>query len=213
MITRQPLGNNRFRYSFDRSEYSVAPGDTVAVTVYLRETFDPSTSSSLLTVGSDGLISGALRLQIGSPIPTRPARVQSASAIVGNPRFDFAIIPQLPETMFENSAGIIALSSNPVFGEIGLATRQCVTVSIELGTFGYTAGPVPGEVTCLLASNLGIHPRMSTDYLVTASGLVLDDRMEPDVAIIKVNPQASSAHFQAGKAQRTDVVSRSGRRW
>jgi hypothetical protein len=43
----------RFQCFFDRSNYTVAPDDTVTVRLLIQETFNPRTDESLLTHGTD----------------------------------------------------------------------------------------------------------------------------------------------------------------
>jgi hypothetical protein len=181
----------RLQYFFDQSDYSVAPGGTVAVTVFLRETFNPSIGSSLLAPGTDGLVSAGFMIQCRSTPPSRPALVLATSAIAGNPGFDFATIPQLPVPTFEHTAGIVALSSNPVYGEIGSRTPSRETVLLTLATFTFTGGPAPGDVTHLTALNAETNLRLASDTVVTASGLVLDSLLEPGRATITVRTEAS----------------------
>jgi hypothetical protein len=213
MFDQSPPQKVRLQYFFDRANYSVGPGGVVAVTVFLRETFNPSTGSSLLAPGTDGLISGAVLIQVGYPIPTRPAQVKTTSAITGNPGFDFAIIPQLPVPTFANSAGIVELSANPVFGEVGSRSATCETVLLALATFTYTAGPVPGEVTYLTAMNTEVNPRMPGETIVTASGVALDSLLQPASATITVSPKAARAHSVREEESLTGVSGLAGRVW
>src|SRR5262249_39603320 len=108
MVTSANLTTSRLQYAFDRPEYTVVPGGTVDVTVFLRETVDPATGPSLLAPGGDGLVSIGFAIQARTDA-ARPARVRSASCITGNPEFDFAVIPQLSVPTVENAVGLIAL--------------------------------------------------------------------------------------------------------
>src|ERR1700722_6570373 len=142
MLNRAFCQKVRLQYLFDRTNYCVAADGTVAVTVFLREIFDPAVSSSLLAIGEDGLISGGVLIQGDQPTPTRPARVRTTSSITGNPSFDFAIIPQLPVPTYANSVGLVELSADPVFGQERSRTARIATVLLALGTFTFTAGPL-----------------------------------------------------------------------
>jgi hypothetical protein len=183
----------RLQYFFDRSDYNVSPGAAVAVTVYLQEIYNPCVRSSLLAPGTDGLIGGGFMIQARSETPSRPAVVRTTAAIAGNPAFDFAIIPQLPVSTIEYSAGLVSLSSNPVFGEVGSRTAGRATVLLPLGTFTFTAGSVPGEVTHLTARTTEMNLRVAGETIVTASGIVLDALVEPGHATITVTAERSEA--------------------
>jgi hypothetical protein len=213
MVASSFTETSRLQFAFDRPDYSVVPGGTVAVTVFLRETFNPVFGSSLLAPGTDGLISGGFMIRARSATPTRPARVRSTSAIAGNPAFDFAIIPQLPVPAFDDSAGVVALSSTPVFGEFGSRTTSWETVLLPLGSFTFTAGFVPGEVTYLTALNTEINMRMASDTFVTASGRVLDGLLEPGSATITVTMLASETPSLADEACLKGTPGHSNQPW
>src|SRR5262249_45482287 len=84
------------QYAFDRSDYRVAPGGTVAVTVAIQEVFSERSGAALFAPGADGLIGGGVLVRLTGPLPSRPARVKSIADIKGNWHFDFALMPQLP---------------------------------------------------------------------------------------------------------------------
>lgn len=184
----------RLEYFFDRSNYAVAPQGAVAVTVFLRETFNPKEWVSLLAPGGEGLVHGGVLVD-ASTAAGRPARVKSVSAIAGNPAFDFALIPQLSQSKSASSAGILGLSSDPVFGEVVSKTATSETVLLPLGTFIFTADHFPGDVTFLtamIADNIAETPGHN---VVTTSGIVLDPVISTARAVITVSPKPAVPHL------------------
>ncbi len=201
-----PPARVRLEYFFDRPTYTVIPGGAVAVTVFLRETFDPRDGSPLLAPGTDGLIHGGVLVEASSPPPACPARVKATSNIAGNPAFDFAIIPQLLESKSTHAAGILELSGSPVFGEVASRTATCETVLLPLGTFLFTAGGVPGEVTfitAMISENCAEYPG---DNNVTNSGFTLDPLIRPGRAMITVSPKVAGPHFAGDMSGLADVL-------
>lgn len=158
----------------------------MAVTVSIQETLNPQTDASLLAPGTDGLLGGGLLVQVIAPLPASPAQVRSPSAIQGNSAFDVIQLPQLPAPGVANSAGLLELASNPVFGSITSLTATSETVLLPLGTFTFTAGNVPGEVSDLEAMNTTIDGVTPSANNVTASGIVLDPLLQPGSATITV---------------------------
>jgi hypothetical protein len=200
----------RLQYFFDRSNYTVAPGGTVAVTVFVQETVKPSDDSSLLGPGRDGLIRGGVVVQVGLPAPTKPARVRSTSAIAGNSGFDLAIIPQIPSPSTSACAGILELSQSPVFGEVVSRSATCQSVLLPIGTFTFTAGPVAGEVTFLTAMAMEDAGDIAGGSNVTNSGIVLDPVIQPGTAMITVSKSVRIADSvrELGAAAEANLIGR-----
>jgi hypothetical protein len=180
------LAGPQYQYVFNQPNYTVAPGGAVAVTVSILETLNPQTDASLLAPGTDGLIGGGLLVQVAAPLPTSPAKVTSPSAIQGNSAFGVIQLPQLPAPGVANSAGLLELASNPVFGTITSLTATSETVLLPLGTFTFTAGNLPGEVSDLEAMNTTIDGVTTSANNVTASGIVLDPLLQTGSATITV---------------------------
>jgi hypothetical protein len=187
----------KLQYFFDRSHYVVAPEETVAVSVSLQETFNPSRSSSWLAPGTDGLTQGGILVEVSTPMPTCPAAVRTTAAIAGNADFDFAIITVVPEEKSLKGAGILELSSKPVFGEIVSRNATSETVLLPLATFTFTAGKVPGEVTFLTAMVPEVLTLTPGEINVTDSGVVLDRSIEVGTAMITVSPKPRGPHSVA----------------
>jgi hypothetical protein len=196
----------RLQCFFDQAHYVVGPEGTVAVTVSLQETFNPSATSSLLAPGTDGLIQGGVLVEVGVPAPGYPARVRTPAAIIGNPGFDVAIVPVLPVPKTAHTAGILELSSKPVYGEIVSRSANCETVVLPLGTFVFTAGRVPGEVTFLTAMVTSNINDSTGDVNVTDSGISLDPLIQPGTAMITVAEKVSGPHLPKGLSGVADAL-------
>jgi hypothetical protein len=207
---------SKLQYFFDRAHYVVGPEQKVDICISLQETFNPRTSSSLLAPGSDGLIQGGIVVEISSPMPTCPAAVRSTAAIAGNAEFDFAAISLLPVPHSANGAGILELSTRPVFGEVVSRNESSETVLLTLGTFTFTAGRVPGEVTFLNAvvpDGLALTPG---EINVTSSGVGLDNLIQEGSAMITISPKSTaslSPDKLAGLASAIGNRSRTTERW
>jgi hypothetical protein len=182
--------HGRFQFCFDRANYAAAPEGTATVVVFLRETLNPRTQESLLAPGTDGLLSAGVVVQVGGPLPDHPAFVRTTAAILGNPAFDLAVVARMPAPEYPDSAGLVELSTEPVFGEVVSRSPVCVTVLLPLGTFTFTAGKGLGEVTFLTAMATEGHPDPSGETNVTDSGVVLDPWIQPGTALITVSAKA-----------------------
>lgn len=185
----------RLEYFFDRPRYKVARGGTVAVTLFLRETYNHRDGASWLAPGTDGLVHGGVLIEAGTTPSSCPARVKSTPHITGNPAFDFAIIPQLVTYPSASRAGILELSDKPVFGEVVSRDANCETVQMLLGTFVFTAGRLAGEMTFLTATVNDFSVEYPGDNNVTNSGVVLDPLIRPGRAMITVSPGFAWPHF------------------
>lgn len=150
-----------YYYQFDQSNYSVAPGGGVDVTVFLVE--DTSGGGSSLLV-SEGLLSGGVRLSYSGVNSPDAATLTSKDAIAHNPAFDQAVDNPVKYL----TADFVALGSgagNPIAGLAETrsdAQLEGVLASeldpnhyrIPLGTFHFTAGNVMFDVTTLKAGDL-----------------------------------------------------------
>jgi hypothetical protein len=183
----------RFQFFFDRPNYAVAPEGTATVTVFLREMFNPRTQESLLLPGTDGLVSAGVAVEVGGTLPSCPAFVRTPAAILGNTGFDLAVVAQVPTPERPDSAGLVALSTGAVFGEVVARSPACETVLLPLGTFTFTAGELPGEVTSLTALVTEDLSGRGGANNVTGSGVVLDRWILPGSATITVSAKALAA--------------------
>ena len=170
-------------YQFDATNYSVAPGATVDVEVFIVQT--GNTTNDPVDLSTDGLESAAVRVFFDGNPPTDRAEVLSTGNITFNPQFGDSAL-QESDVMPGISAGLadsIDFVANPVTG-----------TNILVGTFTFTAGLVPGEVTNLRATDFG-------DFDDTIAGdanfTPLDDIIVDGVATITVTaiPEPGSMIF------------------
>jgi hypothetical protein len=121
----------QYRFRFDQAQYTVAPGGTVDVNVYLREEYDPLDSPLLNTEGLGG---AGVRIDFGA-LPT--AVVLSDSDIQPNNGLDFFYVDQT-----SSSAGF---SGFVLLGPALMATAAPGVNEILLGSFTFTAGLIAGN--------------------------------------------------------------------
>lgn len=163
-----------FQFQFDQSAYTVNPGGTVQVNVFLVET-----NTNLLS--TLGVLGAGVRVNVIAPFPSQPAAVLANSDILANPAFDqvgggTGVGP--------NTAGLAEfVFFNPtVFPNPGTPDR------ILIGSFIFTAGGVPGEVTHLQATRFD----PVGDFFALGDGSVPGDGSIADgTADIRVSSQAA----------------------
>jgi hypothetical protein len=175
-----------YQFVFDQANYTVAPNGTVTVGVGLQETFNPQTDTPVLAPGTDGLVGAGVQVQVVSPFPSSAAKVNSIGDISGASAFSLAFVPQLPVPGTTNGAGFVELAASSVFGTVTSSSPTLETVLVPLGSFTFTAGSVPGEVTNLSALNTTLDPTQASFNNVTTSGIVLDPLIQPGSATITV---------------------------
>jgi hypothetical protein len=178
-----PAWTVTYEYRTDQAKYTVAPGGTAPVNVFLRETFAPGDPTFLDT---EGLLTAGVRVHFDVPtVPTDPAEVLTTADIAINPAFNG---PTFSDVVAGSSAGF--------FGAVDFFSPTVTTPTgpgfneILLGTFTFTAGLVPGEVTNLLATDFDT----STDETLTGNSfLVLDPLIADATATITVvTPEPST---------------------
>ena len=168
----------QYGFHFDQSQYFVAAGSTVNVKVYLRESFDPGDTTLLDT---EGLFGGGVRVFFNeAPIPSVPAEVLTLADIIPNGGFDDTVT--LKDLVVGTSAGFtsnVGTSPLPVGADVGATFHQ-----VLLGSFTFTAGLNPGEITHLRATDFDV----SLDDFVTNNSLtVLDSLIRDSTATIVVD--------------------------
>lgn len=164
-------------YTFDQSDYLVAPGDTVDVQVFLTQT----DTTSILT--DEGLSSAGVRVEFDLNQPIDRAEVLSLSNIISNPAFDEN------DPLFTGSE-LVPGHSAGLFDGISFLGTPVVGNSVLLGTFTFTSGAIGGEVTNLRATDFSA-------FTETVSGVVgtpLDGMIGDGLATITVSaiPEPSS---------------------
>lgn len=149
-----------YYYQFDQSSYSVAPGGTVDVTVYLVENTGGGTS----LLGGEGLLTGGVRLSYAGTNTDDRATLTSKDAISANPAFNESLdnpVKYLTSDFVAQGSG----AGNPIAGlsamradgmEEGVLGEQIGAdlYRVALGTFRFTGGAVENDITTLQASDL-----------------------------------------------------------
>ena len=193
MFNRSLPKLGRLQFFFDRSNYTVAPGDTTTVSLFIQETFNPRTDESLLAPGTDGLVSAGVVVQVGVPVRTRPTLVRTPAVIAGSAEFDLAVVALMPTPERPTSVGVLEFSDHPVFGEVVARSPSCETVLLRLGSFTFAASEMPGEMNLLNALATEDFAGCVDENNVTDSGIVLDPLIRPGNAMIMVSSKAPKA--------------------
>jgi hypothetical protein len=165
-----------YEFSFNQSNFTVSPGGTVDVPVFLRETVSPGEVSLLHDFG---LVGAGVKVTFDvPPVPAHPARVLSAADIIPNPAFDLigdrSVTPGSSAQLLEGTflaPAVKAQGSGPVY-------------DILLGTFRFTAGSEAGEVTHLRAGDFDITGNFNV--VNTLPPTVLDPLIREGTATITV---------------------------
>ena len=135
-------GRADYIFTFDRTNYEVAPGETVDVEVSLTQITPVPSDISL-----DGITDVGVRVFFNDSPPLDPARVFSIDDIIINPLFDNndALVGNQKDLDSGVSAGFL--------GAIDFGSPALTGDSIVLGSFRFTAGNSVGEVTNLLVTD------------------------------------------------------------
>jgi hypothetical protein len=173
-----------YSFTFDQTDYPVAPGGKVDVTVYLQETV--GSGSSVLDAGGAGMFCAGVLLTDVAPLPINPAVVLLASHIVKNGSFDDSPTREVIAT----TAGLKEAMISP-FDSVHAddPTPGRLHYSMTIGTFTFTAGTTPGEITHVEASRFSAG---LGDYNITGLGEPLDSLIGPASCSITVLPEPSS---------------------
>jgi hypothetical protein len=173
-----------YSYVFGQRNYTIAPGGTVAVQVFLQEDDGAGGSAFLQSVG---LIGAGVRVNFDDPAPSQRAQVASLSDIHPNPEF---LIDMTSNFVPLFTPGVSAgLTENVGLGDPVTASGSGPIYRILIGDFVFTAGSIPGEVTHLTAMRTGSDSgdNVGADFPAT----VLDDLIQDSSATITV--QSSTA--------------------
>ncbi len=168
-----------YQLAFDQSNYQVNSGGQVLVSVYLQE--QVTSGSSILA--TDGLIGAGLRLAFDVPtVPSDPAKITSLSGVTPNDgpggfSGGFQSLSLIPGS-YVDLTETVGISDPPVLGSsLGSGLYQ-----ILIGSFLFTAGVIPGQVTTIQSSDI---PGATQDW-ITGTGTVLDPNILAGTATITV---------------------------
>jgi hypothetical protein len=174
-----------YSFAFDQANYSVAPGGTVDVQVFLQEVLMPRDTSLLATAG---LIGAGVLVDFSDPTPTQPAQVLSLADVFPNDLANGGPFDGPSAVLFTPGVGAgftesVDLATPPV-----TATGGGPVFAIFLGTLRFTAGAAPGEVTQVQATRTA--PASSDNVGGDLPPTVLDDDILPGTATITVRGAA-----------------------
>jgi hypothetical protein len=155
----QPARGTSYQYLFDQANYTVMPGKTVDVSVYLQE-------QDGTIFQENGLIGAGVTVCLDSlPQPMAPALVLQAADVTNVSDFDFvwskAAVPN------SGCADLLLGTFGAVYGS-ETATGADI-YRIPLGKFTFTAGVLPGEVTHIRA----------TDYQTDSEDVIYNHNNDP----------------------------------
>jgi hypothetical protein len=167
-------------FTFGQAAYSAVPSGKVPVPVYWQQTVGQGETSVLDPASAIGMFGQGVR--VGWDNPSHPAMVLCSTAdIANNPAFDDVCAKQSSAT-----ASYAQLSEATDF--LGFAYGNEVSPGVWrqlIGTFSFTAGSVPGEVTHLSATRY-IGPMGTEDYIYDANGTAYDSATATATATITV---------------------------
>ena len=184
VVSSHAVAGSIYQLAFDQSNYQVNSGGQVLVSAYLQEQVTGGGSSVLAT---DGLIGAGLRLSFNvPPVPSDPAMITSLSGVTPNDGpggfsggFQSLILTPGSNVDLTETVGI---TDPAVLGSsLGGGLYQ-----ILIGSFLFTAGVIPGEVTTIQASDI---PGATQDW-ITGTGAVLDPNIVAGTATITVRSGA-----------------------
>jgi hypothetical protein len=169
-------------FAFGQTNYWAAPGGKVNVPVYWQETVGEGETSVLDLASAVGMFGQGVQVRWDNPVmPSQPATVVSTADIVYNPDFDD--VGSMHRSVTASYAQLSEVTGFPSFGygnEVSPgAWRQLI------GTFSFTAGSVPGEVTHLSATRYA-GPLGTEDYIIDANGTAYDSETGMATATITV---------------------------
>lgn len=171
-----------FTFAFDQDSYTVSPGGTVDVKVFLRGT-DPVSTAVLTT---DGLVTAGVEVDFqikdlsGQDIPG-PSRIVSTADIIPNPLFDAP--PPFLQTALAPDSTFIAAQLSEAADLVSPNVLATGSEGILLGTFRFTAGN-PGVTTGLVAKDYSL-----LGQLISGAGEILNlnlDSIDAGFATIEV---------------------------
>lgn len=137
-----------FSFLFDQSNYTVSPDGKVSVEVFLRQSGTLGAGQTNILGGTGAVGMTGTGVSVTFSTGTNDAQVLSASDITGNTAFDnFGFGP------FTSVSAGSALLSQATSGSAVLGTTVAPdTYDLLLGTFDFTAGGIPGQVTTISTS-------------------------------------------------------------
>ena len=165
-------------YEFDQANYTIAPGGTVNVDVFLTQT------AATTLLADEGLRFAGVRVFFDTaPLPMDRAEVVAATDITPNPAFN-------DTDPFFTGQEVVAGQSAGFLDGVALGTAPVTATGnrILLGTFTFTGGTIGGEVTNLRATDFSGF----AETISGVNGTTLDGTIGDGFATITVNSTASA---------------------
>lgn len=176
-------------FALGQAAYSAAPGGKAIVPIYWQETVGQGETSVLDLASAVGMFGQGVQVRWDNPaMPSHPATVVSTADIAYNPAFDDAGSMHRSVT-----ASYAQLSEVTDFLSFGYGNQVSPGVWQQLiGTFSFTVGSVPGEVTHLSTTRY-VGPLGTEDYIIDSNGNAYDSATAAATATITVTaPEPSS---------------------
>jgi hypothetical protein len=172
-----------YAFAFARASYQVVPGGSVTVPVYLKETVGSGTS--VLDSNGVGMFGAGVVLSFDGPSPNW-AKVMATAGILPNAAFNDTVSGRKGFT--GTTAALSEVTDFSVFVHADDPTPGLAQYLMIIGTFEFTAGLTPGEVTTI---STGGNPL--GDVNITGGDFVaLDGVIANASATITVIPEPSA---------------------
>jgi len=195
-------GSVTFDFVAGQPSYTVAPGGSTPVQVFLRETLSQGSVSTL--AAEDGLFSAVAQAARTGTLPSAPATITGASANPAN--FDGQDLSSV------NSGGVQAITGGSrAFADADgtpIIVDSANVRRVSIGTFTLTAGGVPSQTTTF---QLADRPDRD-DTLTWTNGTILDPQIAPTTFDVVTTPEPSAALTLAAAAAGASLIFRGKRR-
>lgn len=188
-ILGTPFAHADISFVTDAAEYVVAPGDKVAVSVFLE--FSGSDAAALLD--EQGLYGVGVRLcTLDSTPSSDAASVAAASDVLSGMEFDdpFGALVTLTADAVSALVAVDPFSGDGDLGAIGALNGDVRRVLI--GTFLYAPSTQPGEITTI---QVGDFSASSDDTVTWRTFVVLDPWITPATFTVRTAPQDCPADY------------------
>lgn len=170
-------------FAFGQANYWATPGSKVDVSIYWQQVIGDGETSVLDLASAVGMFGQGVQVRWDDPVmPSQPATVISSTAdIACNAGFNDT--DSMHRIVTDSYAQLSEVTDGMTF-VYGAQTNPSVWRQL-IGTFSFTAGTVPGEVTHLLATRY-VGPFDGETYIIDADGRKYDGETGLATATITV---------------------------
>jgi prepilin-type N-terminal cleavage/methylation domain-containing protein len=174
-----------YAFAFAQANYLAAPGGTVDVPVYLKETVGSGTSR--LDSNGVGMFGAGVVLSFDNPSSTR-AKVLTTADISPNAAFNDTASGKKAVTVA--TATLSEVTDFSVFVHADNPTPGLGQYLMTIGTFEFTVGSTPGEVTTILTGQNPLGDVNITgdiealDGVITNASMTITTVPEPSVLVL-----------------------------